>query len=150
VSKKSKAYNCSKCGASFAPHEQCRDLFDLCLAKEFQDPEAFGAVHHLTVLCYMMQHNEYSSASWLGARKMLAQFIRQGVNPSTMRQQMRDQMDSGKRKQSITRGPKLVAVGSVKWTRTIANVRLDDAQTYCADVRQWAESVLQDGETINP
>jgi hypothetical protein len=45
------------------------------MALEYENPSAYGAVHHLTVACYMLQHNAYSRDVWLEARKMLAQFI---------------------------------------------------------------------------
>ena len=140
---------CPECGAVIAPYEKCRDRFDLYLAKEFQDPTAFGAVHHLTVVCYMLQHNGYSREGWLDARKMLAQFVREGVTPSSMRKQNRAKLDSGKRDWSITKGTKLVRVQDIKWTRSIADVRQDDSEAYCADVKQWASSVLVDSETLH-
>lgn len=139
---------CPHCGAVIAPYEQCRDRFDLCLAKEFENPAAFGVVHHLTVVCYMLQHNEYSREGWLDARKMLAQFVREGMDPSAMRKQNCATLDSGNRKWSIARGAKLDRVENIVWTRTIADVRLDDAETYCADVKLWASSVLKDSETL--
>jgi hypothetical protein len=57
-------------------------------------------------------------------------------------------MDSGQRTWSITRGPKLAGVESIAWTRTIADVRLDTAEHYCADVRAWAESILVDSAAL--
>ncbi|MCB0192999.1 MAG: hypothetical protein KDJ65_13730 [Anaerolineae bacterium] len=61
---------CLHCGANIQPNESCRDRFDLCLALEFENPIAFGAVHHLTVACYMLQHNAYARDVWLEATKI--------------------------------------------------------------------------------
>lgn len=131
------------------PHEQCRDRFDLCLAKEFKEPNTFGTVHYLTVLCYMLQHNAYSREGWLDARRFLTQFVCEGKSPSIIRNYNRAELDSRNRKWSITHGAKLVGVENIVWTRTVADVRLNDAETYCADVWQWAASVLLDSETLN-
>lgn len=142
---------CSQCGAEYPSGGACRDRFDLCLVKEFESPTTFGAVHHLTVTCYMLQHNAYSRQVWLEARKMLAQFIQEGVTPAEMRNRIRSKFDSAKRAKRpwrVTKGAKLAEFDSIVWSRTIADVRLDDAGTYCSDVKLWAISVLQDTETL--
>lgn len=140
---------CPLCGAEFQSSEQCRDRFDLCLAMEFENPTTFGAVHHLTVACYMLQHNAYSRDGWLEVRKMLAQFIQEGVTPAEMRRQKRARLDSGKRTWSVTKGAKLSEFDSIAWSRTIAGVRLDNPDIYCEDVKEWAKSVLEDTASIS-
>lgn len=137
---------CALCGGEFPAGEQCRDRFDLCLALEFENPVTYGAVHHLTVPCYMLQHNGYSREGWLEVRKMVAQFVEEGVTPAEIRKRNRARLDSRQREWSITKGPKLAEFDTITWSRTIADVRLDDPQTYCADVERWAESVLADAE----
>jgi hypothetical protein len=136
---------CPLCGAEFPAGEQCRERFDQCLAKEFENPTTYGAVHHLTVASYMLQHNAYSRQGWLGTRELLVQFIREGKTPTQVRAQNRRKLDSQHRKWSITKGEKISTEGWV-WTRTIAGVRLDTPERYCADVELWAKSVLADTE----
>jgi hypothetical protein len=142
--------NCLKCDAELADGEDCRGRFDLCLALEYENPSAYGAVHHLTVTCYMLQHNAYSHQAWLEARTMLDWFVRQGVEPAEFRKQNRDHVDSGRRKWSITNGPRFPQFDRISWTRTIADVRLDNPDNYCADMRLWAASVLEDTEPWIP
>lgn len=105
-------------------------------------------MHHLTVVCYVMQHNGYSREGWPRARKILAQFVKEGTTPSAIRKQNRAKLKSGKRDWSITTGAKLAGVENISWTRTIADVRLDDANAYCEGVREWAEHVLKDSEDL--
>ncbi len=143
-------YKCPRCGAQFPAGETCRDRFDLCLAKEFEEPTSSGSVHHLTVACYMLQHNLYSRQAWLEAREMVAQFIRQGRAPSDVRRQNRKRLDSGRRRWSVTKGAKMAGLDGVVWTRTLADVRLDTPDLYCADVKLWAEGVLSDTESVLP
>jgi len=140
---------CPQCGAEFPSGEQCRDRFDLCLAMEFENPVTFGAVHHLTVACYMLQHNAYSRDVWLEARKMLAQFVQKGVTPAAMRRQNRSRFDSGRRTWSVTKGAKLSEFDTITWSRTIADVRLDYPEVYCTDVKQWAKSILEDTTSVS-
>jgi hypothetical protein len=42
------------------------------------------------------------------------------------------------------KGAKLTQVDDIVWTRTIADVRVDTAEHYCADVHDWAIAVLAD------
>ena len=143
-------YKCPQCGAQFPAGDNCRDRFDLCLAKEFEQPTSYGSVHHLTVACYMLQHNLYSREAWLEAREMVAQFIHQGITPSDVRRQNRKRLDSSQRRWSVTKGAKMSGLDGIVWTRTIADVRLDTPDLYCADVKLWAAGVLSDTEGVLP
>ncbi len=139
---------CLQCGAVIPQGGQCRDFFDLCLAYEYENPTTFVAVHHLTVACYMLQHNAYSRNAWLEAREMVAQFVQQDVVPADMRKQNRQRFAGGQRKWSITKGEKLSEFDTIIWSATIADIRLDSPEIYCADVRHWAISVLEDTATL--
>ncbi len=137
---------CPECGAEYPARDNCQNRFNQCLALEYENPTAYGAVHHLTVLCYMLQHNEYSHQVWLESREMLREFLEQGTTPSEMRRRNRKRVDSRNRKWSITQGPKFSRFADVKWTRTIADVRLDNAEDYSDDIKQWAATILHDTE----
>jgi hypothetical protein len=138
---------CPNCGASFTADETCQDRFTLSQLKEVEQP-GYYAVHHLSVPCYMLQHNAYSREGWLEVRKLLAKFVHEGWTPAMARRQIRVSADSGHRNWSFTKGAKLPDVGQIAWTYTIADVRLDTAEAYCADVRQWAKRILADSEQL--
>jgi hypothetical protein len=138
---------CPQCGAPLAPDEMCRDRFNLGQLHELEQPASY-AVHHLSVPSYMLQHNIYSREGWLHARELLRQFVEDALPPAEARQQGRVQVDSGRRSWSFTRGPKLPGVELMHWTVTVADVRLDSPEHYCADVRRWAESVLADSAAL--
>ncbi|MBI3942354.1 MAG: hypothetical protein HY326_05020 [Chloroflexi bacterium] len=139
---------CSLCGGEFPSAEQCGERFDACMDLEFENPAAFGAVHHLSVACYMLQHNAYSRDVWLEARKMIAQFVQENVTPAEIRKRNRSGLDSRQRKWSITKGAKLAEFDTIVWSRTIADVRLDNPTVYCADVELWAQSILADTQVL--
>jgi len=141
------ASTCPQCGAVVSAAATCQDRFDACLIKEFE-LAVYGAVHHLTVPCYMLQHNLYSAEGWMGARELLIQFVHRGQAPGEARRRNRIRVDSGHRSWSVTKGPRLPGVEQIRWTVTIADVRLDTAEHYVADVRRWAESVLADSEAL--
>ena len=139
---------CPQCGAILASGEACIDRFNAAQIQEVENPDSYYAVHHLSVPCYMLQHNAYSRRGWLAARQLLHQFIYEGLTPIQARRQSRRTMDSGQGTWSLTKGDKLTQVDDIIWTRTIADVRIDTAEHYCADVRDWAIAVLADTEPL--
>ncbi len=96
----------------------------------------------------MLQHNEYSREGWIETRKLLARFVYEGLSPADARKQNRERVDSGNRKWSFTKGAKLAQVDNIRWTRTVADVRIDTAENYCADVKLWAASILKNTEDL--
>jgi hypothetical protein len=96
----------------------------------------------------MLQHNAYSREGWLAVRELLYEFIFRDLTPAMARQQNRMKLDSGHRTWNLTKGVKLPSVENIKWTYTIADVQLDTAETYCADVLRWAERILENSEQL--
>jgi hypothetical protein len=60
-------YCCPQCGATFSTDETCEDRFNAGQAREMTDPASL-AVHHLSVPCFMLQHNHYSREGWIRVR----------------------------------------------------------------------------------
>jgi hypothetical protein len=141
------SFTCPQCGAVFTTDKACQDRFNVIQMKELEQP-AYYAVHHLSVPCYMLQHNAYSREGWIQVRQLLAKFVYDGWTPAMARQHSRVNADSGHRTWSFTRGAKLLGVEDIVWSYTIAAVGLDTAESYCADVRHWAESILADSEQL--
>jgi hypothetical protein len=137
---------CPQCGATYSADETCEDRYYAGQAREMTDP-AFAAMHHLTVPCFMLQHNRYSRHGWIGAWQVLVRFL-SGTTPAEARRRSRWAVASGNRTYSFTKGPKLAGVEAIAWTRTIADVRLDMAEHYRADVRALAERVVRDAEAL--
>lgn len=108
---------------------------------------AYGAVHHLSVPCYLLQHNVYSQRGWLEVRKLLSRFVYDGWTPAMARRAIQAQATS-RRTWNLTRGPKLPGVELIAWSFTIADVRLGRAEDYCADVLTWARRVLTDSAAL--
>jgi hypothetical protein len=108
-------YICPECGATHSGDETCEDQFNASQAREFTDP-AYFAVHHLSVPCFMLQHNRYSRDGWIATWQLLATFL-SGLTPDEVRRQHRQAVDSGNRDFSFTKGPKLAEVETIAWTR---------------------------------
>ncbi len=137
--------NCPECGA---PNSACEARFNECLALEFSDA-AYGAVHHLTVAAYMVQHSsKLTREGWLHERELLREFLVENKPPAFIRKQNKDLVDSGKRAFKIKSTDGVPVINKTIWTKTILNIRMDNAEEYCEDVTAWARAVLKDAETI--
>ena len=132
---------CPECGAA---DNACEARFYECLAKEFEDP-AYGAVHHLTVAAYMLQHSsKLTREGWLGERKLLQEFLVGNKLPAFIRKQNKDLVDSGKRTFKIKSKNSQPVINKATWKKTILSIRMENAENYRKDVTVWARSVLED------
>ena len=137
--------NCPECGA---PETLCHTRFDEFLVLEFTDTD-YGAVHHLTVTAYMLQHSsKLTREGWLHERELLREFLVENKPPAFIRKQNRDLVDSGKRTFKIKSRDGLPVINKTTWVKTILDVRTENAEVYCADVSAWARSALEESEEI--
>ncbi len=136
------AKHCPTCGATLGDADTCEDLFSRTQAKEFSDTD-YWPVHHLSVPCYKIQHNGYSREGFWLVRALLERFT-QGLDPQEFLSGERHGLGSRTRNFSLVKGEKLTELDDVKWSFLVSDVRLDTAEHYCRDVRQWAEAVLRD------
>jgi len=137
--------NCPECGA---PDTLCKTRFDEFLVLEFTDA-GFGAVHHLTVAAYMLQHSsKLTREGWLHERELLREFLVENKPPAFIRKQNKDLVDSGKRKFKIKSRDGVPVISKTTWTKTILDVHVENAEIYCEDVTAWAKSTLAEAEVI--
>lgn len=137
--------NCPECGA---PDALCKTRFDEFLVLEFTDA-GYGAVHHLTVAAYMVQHSsKLTREGWLHERELLREFLVEKKPPAFIRKQNKDLVDSSKRKFKIKSKDGVPVINKTTWTKTILDVRMENAEVYYEDVTAWAKSVLEDVESL--
>jgi hypothetical protein len=137
--------NCPECGA---PDQLCQARFDEFLILEFTDA-GFGAVHHLTVAAYMVQHSsKMTPEGWKYERDLLREFIVEKKTPATIRKQIKDTVDSGKRTFKFKSKTGVPVIHKTTWTKTILDVRAENAEIYREDINAWAESVLEEAEKL--
>ena len=138
--------NCPECGAV---ETLCQTRFDEFLVLEFTDA-GYGAVHHLTVTAYMIQHSsKLTREGWLHERELLREFLVENKPPAFIRKQNRDLVDSGKRTFKIKSRDGKPVIDKISWIKTILDIRSENAEAYCADVTAWAMAVLEDAQEIN-
>jgi hypothetical protein len=138
--------NCPECGAS---DNLCQARFDEFLILEFTDA-GYGAVHHLTVAAFMMQHSsKMTREGWLFERGLLREFLVENKPPAYIRKRNKDVVDSGKRAFKIKSKTGVPVINKATWTKTILDVRVENAEAYYEDINAWAQSVLEESEKIS-
>ena len=137
--------NCPECGA---PETLCQTRFDEFLVLEFTDA-GYGAVHHLTVTAYMLQHSsKLTREGWLHERELLREFLVENKPPAFIRKQNRDLVDSGKRTFKIKSRDGKPVINKTLWMKTILDVRTENAEIYWADVTAWARAVSEEAQGL--
>src|SRR5919106_819396 len=123
--------NCPECGA---PDGLCQTRFDEFLVLEFTDA-GYGAVHHLTVATYMVQHSsKMTPEGWKYQRDLLRDFLVEKKTPTTIRKQIKDTVDSGKRTFKFKSKSGLPVIDKITWAKTILDVRAENAEVYREDI----------------
>ena len=137
--------HCPECGA---PDNLCQTRFDEFLVLEFTDA-GYGAVHHLTVAAYMVQHSsKMTREGWMYERELLREFLVEKKTPTTIRKQIKDMVDSGKRSFKFKSKTGIPVISKTTWQKTILDVRPENAEVYCEDITAWARSVLEDAQGL--
>lgn len=140
------ASTCVECGAPLTGFATCQDDFHELLFWENEIP-GYGAVHHLLVLCYHLQHpGLYSPKGLEMGLKLLVDFLENGLTPEEARRRSREQVDSGRRSWRLTSRPgwRAAYLHHVRWSRRAADVVRAGPGEYLANVRDWAASILVD------
>lgn len=140
---------CPDCGAALAEGTTCRAIFDQFLALEFGDPE-YGAVHMLTVACYMIQHGQYSDAGLVWMEQRLRDYLEHGISAEQIRRGAAAETGQNRRGWKITRQPGDAPQPRVAWSMTIADAarQAEDPAQYRQAVTQWARIVLQEMQPL--
>jgi Family of unknown function (DUF5946) len=136
---------CPDCGAEWRDDKTCEDDFHQMLFWEGENP-SYWAVHHLMVLCYHLQHPCLYSADGLAeGKRLLVEFVQNGVSPQEVRRLNKDRVDSGKRTWKIkaTATSKGTYANPIQWTMTAADVTAGGPESYCDSVRKWAQSTFE-------
>ena len=134
---------CPVCGAHLGAGADCQTLFDNFLVLEFTDP-AYGEVHMLTVACFMIQHGRYSDEALTWIEQKLRENLEGGKTSAQIRQEAARETGQGVRSWKILRPAAAPGLPKIAWSMTIADVaaRNQDAESYCALVREWARITL--------
>ena len=133
---------CPECGAPWETDEKCVDCFHALLAFENERPAAFGAVHHLTVACYYLQHptgyTEEVLAMWLA---LIADALDGRATVRELRARSGRRFGGSRRVRD--QGAKVPAWWPRQWPMTVHDVlrpseTLPSVEVYIDRGRRWA------------
>lgn len=132
---------CPECGAILSEGETCETNFHQMLFWENENP-ANWEVHHLTVLCYHLQHPSlYSQDGLAHGIQLLTSFVRDDISPAEMRRMTSDKVNSRNRNWKITARPdsKGAYTQPIAWTMRTTDVITRGIDQYVDSVREWAQ-----------
>jgi len=142
--------SCPDCGAPIADNGSCRSLFDELLAHEYAFPAAFGAVHHLTVAAYYLQHPRgFSRAAIRGWRSIITESLDGAATPAEFLRRARAPSDAKVRTVRIReRGTQPPEGWPRAWPMTVADAVVPPGEEPNADghirrVTQWAKAIRE-------
>ncbi len=134
---------CPECGAEVPEDGACQALFESCLALDYTDP-GYGAVHALTVACYMIQHRRYSDEALVWIQEKIRKYLDAGLTNEQFRALATKEMDGQKRTWNVTRRKGSAPLPRIAWKITIADVAAhsQDAESYRHWVKEWARTTV--------
>ncbi|NLH00025.1 MAG: hypothetical protein GX491_21920 [Chloroflexi bacterium] len=139
---------CPDCGALLDGGASCKAIFDAMLVLEFTDP-GYGAVHMLTVACYMIQHRQYSDEGLVWMEKQLRAYLEEGVSTEAIRRKAAGETGQDRRSWKVTRPPGAPPLLKINWSMTIADAMpspedAPPAEVYRERVTEWARVTLRE------
>jgi hypothetical protein len=141
---------CPECKAPLISVKSCQDYFNQMLAWDFEDFKGAGRLHHLTVLCYYLQHpSHYSPEGLKEAVTILKKAIENTLSDKKLYQEESEVFSSSKRTWNVTGTSKNYGKYSsvIKWTITVSEVVKDGVIKYPEHVQQWANAIYSDLKT---
>jgi hypothetical protein len=134
---------CPECGAQIAKEGACQSLFEAFLALDYTDP-GYGAVHPLTVSCFMIQHGRYSDEALVWIQEKIRMLLDDNLTGEQLRSLAKQDVDNQTRSWKVIRQTGSAPVPSIAWKVTIADVAAhsQDAESYRHWVKEWARETL--------
>ncbi len=134
---------CPQCGAYARNGKTCREKYEEILAIEYESPTVFGAVHHITVMCYNLQHSDSFSAeaiAWM--KSSLHAIIEEGLSPMELRKRARKEFKGNVK--VLRHAAQTEISRKMNWSMTVLDIRTHEPEIYIEDIRAWAKSTLKD------
>jgi len=143
--------SCPECGAILTDELTCESVFNKFLALEFTDVE-YGAVHLLTVACYMIQHNQYSQEGLIWISQTLDDYLIKNIPVEKIRKQTSQAASREHRNWRIRAQKGKLHPVRIPWSMTIIDVasQYHDADSYRNLIKKWARTTLQEMQPLLP
>lgn len=138
---------CIECGGKLFDGKACKDYFEEMITWDFEDFMGAGSVHHLTVLCYNLQHPKlYSKRGLKDAKEFLTEFVLQKSSFEEHDKRNRERLSSSVRDWKISGTVEDYGEydNDFEWTIHASDITIQGKEGYEERVQLWAESVYKD------
>ncbi len=138
---------CPECGAVLTEGKTCRDYLDTMIMWDFQDFLGVGQIHHLTVLCYGLQHPAtYSQKGLEDAKDFLREFVHEKNSFEEHDKRNRERLSSNVRDWKIIGTPEDHGsyAAMPHWTIRTPDVAMPGLEGYPERVIAWAQSIYNE------
>ena len=141
---------CAECGAILSEGSACQTILDEILSLEYINP-AYGQVHFLTVACFMIQHKRYSDEALTWVQEKLQIYLDRQLTGQQLRRLIANETGGGTRTWKILRQADAAPLPQIAWSMTIVDIAqsIQDSEVYCAQVKQWARTILQNIKSVH-
>jgi hypothetical protein len=140
---------CPECGTELHGVLSCNEYLEKMIAWDFSDFAAIGQVHHLTVLCYYIQHpSHYSKEGLQIAISILKKTVEENLSDKELYTEESEIFSSSKRDWKVSGN--LDNYGSfeppIQWSMTVSSVVCDGIAKYKEHVKEWSQLIYADLE----
>lgn len=135
---------CEECGALLEEGKTCRDYSNEMIKWNFEDFLGVGQVHHLTVLCFNLQHPSlYSKRGLEDAKDFLKEFVDKNVSFEEHDLRNRERLSSAVRDWKIAGTPEDHGeyATAPQWEMRAQDVVLGGLEGYGERVKAWSASI---------
>lgn len=137
---------CLECGAHLPEGKSCKEYFEQMITWDFEDFTGAGTVHHLTVLCYSLQHpTVYSKRGLEDAKEFLDEFVSKQATFEEHGKRNSERLSSSVRDWKISGTPEDQGTYDhvPVWTIRTPDVAMAGKEGYEERVQAWAVSVYE-------
>lgn len=139
-------HTCAECGATSPEGKTCRDYLNNLITWDFEDFTGVGQIHHLTVVCFNLQHPSVYSAKGLeDAKCFLREYMGTNFSFAEHDARNRELLASDVRDWKISGTPD--DHGSYKmmptWTMTAKDIVEGGLDNYVENVKKWSHSIYE-------
>jgi len=135
---------CEECGAILPEGKLCGEYLEEMIKWDFEDFLGVGQIHHLTVLCYYLQHPSlYSREGLADGKDFLREFVVKDVSFSEHDARNRERLSSSVRDWKIKGTPENHGAYAAKpaWEMTAKDIVEAGLGDYVGNVKKWSRSV---------
>ncbi len=138
---------CPECGSALPAGTTCRDYCNEMIKWDFEDFLGVGQIHHLTVICFNLQHpSVYSKKGLEDAKEFLRECVADDVSFKEHDERNRKRLSSSVRDWKIGGTPDDHGSYPVQpgWKIRARDIVEGGLEKYVENVKKWSHSIYDE------